>query len=359
MRTVFSVEKTDLPTRMPRRWCRRPFALLAAGLLTVPAVAQPTYVTVQPQAVSTTVEAYGQVQPIADLPVKSPAAGIVSDVASLPGAALKPGDILAKLTGPEVEAALARAEAAIDSATAKRAAAKKTLQMLQSQLASHLSTAQQVAEAEAALADATGAMATAKAERATATLTATVRSPVAGTLVAWNAAAGERVAAGDRLATIEPRDQLWIEATLYGGEASTVHPGQRATFEPTAFGKPGVVEVVSTAPTRGGSGDVTVGLRPVPPNPGWRRGQFGRVIFQSAEAHLVAVPTQALILDQGKWWVLVHSAQGDRPVEVVPGPARGWQTFLRRGLPGGTQIVAQNAYLEFHRQIASRYQPPD
>ena len=72
-----------------------------------------------------------------------------------------------------------------------------------------------------------------------------------------------------------------------------------------------------------------------------------------------AVPTRALILDQGKWWVMVHTATGDHPQEVIPGPTRGWQTFIAHGLEPGTEVVVDNAYLEFHRSISQRYQPPD
>jgi len=43
----------------------------------------------------------------------------------------------------------------------------------------------------------------------------------------------------------------------------------------------------------------------------------------------------------------------------VPGPARGWQTFIERGLEPGAQVVVENAYLEFHRGISKNYQPPD
>ena len=74
---------------------------------------------------------------------------------------------------------------------------------------------------------------------------------------------------------------------------------------------------------------------------------------------LVSVPTRALVLDQGQWWVLVHSSTGDHRQAVVPGPARGWRTFIERGLEPGVQVVVENAYLEFHLGISKNYQPPD
>ena len=88
-------------------------------------------------------------------------------------------------------------------------------------------------------------------------------------------------------------------------------------------------------------------------------GEFGTVTLNAPQRRLVAVPTRSLILDQGKWWVMVHTAQGDRPQAVVPGPTLGWQTFLERGLNPGTQVVVENAYLLFHRGISKGYQLPD
>ena len=71
------------------------------------------------------------------------------------------------------------------------------------------------------------------------------------------------------------------------------------------------------------------------------------------------IPTRALILDRGEWWVLLHTDRGNHPQAVVPGPARGWRTFIKRGLQPGAQVVVENAYLEFHSGISRHYQPPD
>jgi RND family efflux transporter MFP subunit len=315
------------------------------------------YVTVQAEPFVTRVEAYGQVQPVALLPVKAPAAGVVSTL-PLPGAAVSAGEVVAKLAGPEIDAAIARGQAAVKGAEARLVAAEKTLSVLRPQLASHLSTVQQVAQAEADAADASGAVAAAKAELTNATLGATIRVEVAGTVVSVNAATGERVTAGDTLLTIEPANQLRATAVLFGRDAELAHPGAKGMFKPASGGRSTAVEVVSVTPSAD-SGGVTVGARSVEPDAPWLSGAYGTLELEGPEERLVAVPTRALILDQGRWWVLVHAAEGDKPVEVIPGPARGWRTLLRCGIGPGTQIRVQNAYLEYHREIASRYQPPD
>lgn len=102
-----------------------------------------------------------------------------------------------------------------------------------------------------------------------------------------------------------------------------------------------------------------IGLIPVTAGARWVDGEFGSVTLDLPPRKLVAVPTRSLILDQGKWWVLVHTGSGDHAQEVIPGPRRGWQTYLESGLKAGSQVVVQNAYLLFHRSIGAQYQPPD
>jgi hypothetical protein len=71
------------------------------------------------------------------------------------------------------------------------------------------------------------------------------------------------------------------------------------------------------------------------------------------------VPTRALILDQGTWWLLVHTPQGIRRQAVVPGPSRGESTLIEKGLHPGAEIVVDNAYLLFHRDFSKSFQAPD
>jgi cobalt-zinc-cadmium efflux system membrane fusion protein len=91
----------------------------------------------------------------------------------------------------------------------------------------------------------------------------------------------------------------------------------------------------------------------------WRSGEWGTVTLLGASRPMVPVPTRALILDRARWWVLVRTPRGFRRQIVVPGPTRGWNTFIERGLEPGDRVIVENAYLEFHRGIAERYTPPD
>ena len=149
-----------------------------------------------------------------------------------------------------------------------------------------------------------------------------LRAPVAGRVLALNAAAGERVAAGQTVLTLQAKGRLWLHATFFGAAAGAIHVGMRGRFVPAADPRPIPVVVVSVFPALGADGGEAVGLRATAGSP-WRNGAFGNVSLDGPSRLVTAVPTRALILDRGRWWVMLHTPHGDRPQAVVPGPARG------------------------------------
>lgn len=334
--------------------------VMAGFLGAAVAWAQGDYVTVRGEPVTTEVGAYAQVRPTALVPVRATSAGIVADCSVLPGTVVTTGQKLAALTGTEVDAARARTQAAVKSATARLAAARQNLALVRSQLASHLSTRLQAAQAASDLAAATGALATARADASALQQGFDVVAPVTGSIVTVDAANGQRVAVGDTVLVIQPSDDLWVSTTLYGSDAAAVRIGQDGTFKPDDGRAPVPLQIVSVAPAASGENGTFVGLRPAAGAcPSWRGGEYGSVTIAGPARTLVTVPTQALVLDQGRWWVLVRTPQGNQRVAVVPGPSRGWNTVIESGLAPGAQVLVTNAYLEFHQDISSRYQPPD
>ncbi len=337
--------------------------MLSAGLLLAagPAGAATNGVTVaaQPRTLTNQFEAYAQVEPVSVLPLVAVQAGVVTGLEVVPGASVRAGQKLGDLTGPEIEAAQAQAEAAVSGAQARLAAANKALAVERQQLPSHLSTQQQVYQAESAAADATGALATAQAQLKALQLTATLFAPGAGTVLALNAANGQRVAAGQTLLTLQPANQLWLQAAFYGSDIRSLRTGMTGTFSPAGGGEVIPVKVVTVFGAIGPDGGESVGMMAAPSTPNWLNGEFGTVLLNGQTRSLVAVPTLALVLDKGRWWVLVHTPKGERPQPVVPGPARGWKTFIESGLKPGAQVVVENAYLEFHRGLSKSYKAPD
>ncbi|MGH8290989.1 MAG: efflux RND transporter periplasmic adaptor subunit [Steroidobacteraceae bacterium] len=321
--------------------------------------------TVYAQPVTETFPAYGQVQPIASLVVSAIEAGVVADMKVLLGSQIKAGEALATLTGPEIQSLLVNRKGTVRSAQAQLASADRNLTVERRQLFAQMSTQQAVAAAQSAVAAAQAAFDTAQAQLRVAQDMRTLRAPSAGTVLAINAAEGERVIAGQTILTLQTTNRLWLAAVYYGTDAAAIRVGMPGQFQPASGGAPVSVKVVAVSAALAPDAGKSVGLvamdKPAglaPPVP-WSNGERGALTINGATQSLVAVPTRALILDQARWWVLVRTPKGVRAQEVVPGVTRGWDTFIERGLSPGQQVVVQNAYLEYHRGIAQHYMPPD
>ncbi|MGC8535984.1 MAG: efflux RND transporter periplasmic adaptor subunit [Rhizomicrobium sp.] len=305
--------------------------------------------TVRVQQVRERFSAYGEVEPIAVSKVSAVEAGVIERLV-LPGEKVKAGQELAIIGGIEAQSLLARERSALRAA-AIRLSADRLKQN------ARLVTRQQVAMAEAAYQAARGQLKVARA-------TLTLRAPVSGEVLAVDVSDGERVAAGQHLLTLQT-GRLWLKAAYYGEDGLAIHPGMTGWFDPVS-GAPIAVRVQTIARALSADGGEAVVLKPVLAHHQalgiaafWRNGVWGKVRLDGAVQRMVAVPSRALILDRGRWWVMVLTPAGERRREVLPGPTRGWMTLIAQGLAPGTRILVQNAYLAFHQDIAQRYTPPD
>lgn len=343
----------------------RPTSLvcLALGMVWFPAMGQsrdPGYVTVQPSAVTPQLEAYGQVEPIAVLPVSAAQAGVVAGLKVLPGMHVQAGQDLAHLNGPEITALLLQSQADVRSAQAQLSASQKSLAIQRQQLAAHLSTRQAVHQAESVVAQAQTSFENAQSRLKAVRQMMTLSAPASATVLTVNATDGELVSVGQPILTLQTANRLWLKATYYGADLAAIRVGMAGMFTSSnESSKPIPVRVSAVFGSLTAGGGESIALVPTTRQSRWVNGEFGTVTLQSPQRRLVAVPTRALILDRGKWWVMVHTSSGNHPQAVVPGPARGWQTFLERGLNPGAEVVVENAYLLFHQGISQSYQPPD
>ena len=334
----------------------------AAGAQSAPAVAQ--FAAAAAARYTPVLRAYGTVAPAYLVPVNAAEAGVLAAFTPLAGMRVRAGEKLGRLQGPALAAALAQRQATLRAADAQRAAARSSLAIVRRQLATHLSTNAMVQQATAALAQARAAAANAQSALAVVQAMQTITAPVAGTVTALAAAAGELVQPGQTLFTLRPRRRLWLQAEFYGADAGAVRVGMAGRFTPAggqpAGGQPPVaVRVTTVAGALAPDGGETVELSPRGAPPPWLAGEFGSLTVHLPARTLLAIPTRALILDRARSWVLVRTRRGLRRQQVAPGPARGWQTYIEHGLRTGDQVVVTNAYLLFHQNIAAAYTPPD
>jgi multidrug efflux pump subunit AcrA (membrane-fusion protein) len=279
--------------------------------------------------------------------------GIIAGFSVLPGETVAAGQVIARLGGPQITTAVIQAKAALAGATAAQRAAETSLTVERGKLQQHLSTYQLVAQAQSALAAAIAQTTTAQANVRMLEQAITLSSPLAGVVQSVAAANGDILATGQEVATIQPSTGNWLKAVFYG---TTVTPGASGVFTPGNGGKPIAVNVRGALGVSRPDGGMPVALtaaQAIAP------GAFGTVTLDLPAQRVTLVPSEALILDKGQWWVMLHTPQGDHPVQVTPGPAEGYDTVIKSGVNPGDDVVVVNAYLLYHRGIAAVYQPSD
>lgn len=300
--------------------------------------------------------AYARVQSTGLLTIAPPAAGVIARLAVVPGDQVAAGAVIAELGGPDLTAAMTQAEAeAVSAAAAKRAAAG-ALDDEQHKLRQRLSTHQLVGQAQTSLAAAIAQAATATARLAALRQSIVLRSPRAGTVQQVAVAVGDVVAAGAPVATIETRAGTWLRATFYQATEADVAAGTVGRFTPSDGGAPVAVVVRGSLGLATADGGLAVALSLAAPLP---RGTFGTVSLRLPPRTVTMVRSDALILDQGRWWIMRHDPTGDHKVAVTRGESEGDDTVITAGVAPGDQVVVVNAYLIYHRGIGAVYAPPD
>lgn len=353
-----------LSRRKPRRahFLQLSTGMLVAALLflsSASAQTQAEFVTVQAKQMTTRLTAYARVTPTSTLLVNAAEAGVVSGLRVAPGTRIRAGELLAKLNGPGIQNLLLQDRANLNGAKTQMSAAQQSLAIQREQLKIHLSTREMVHQAVSVLAKAQAAVKSADAQLAAVEAMRTITAPASGVVLALNSRDGQLMQAGQPIITLQTDDSLWLVATYYGNDLLSIHPGMTGRFTPSD-GEPNIpVIVAALLPTATPGGGISVALRAATRHAIWRDGESGMVALNGSSRMLPVVPTRALILNQGKWWVMIHTAKGDHAQQVVPGPSEGWNTFIEHGITPGTQVITTNAYLLFHSQITEQYQIPD
>ncbi len=345
-------------------------SLLGLFATTTPAASKPAAspppdagtITISAQRIVPRLEAFARVTPMSQARLLAGLDGRLLMLAVRPGDTVHRGQIVGRLGGSQTDALLANDRSAVQAARAGEHAADDTLAALKQRLAQHLATRQQVDIAAAAAARARAARQQARQQLQADMELARVRAPADGAILELRAHAGERVRAGQTLAVMQPTRALWLLAPLYGTDArQRVHVGMEGRFVPDDGSAPVRVHVVQRVPRLQPDGGLPIALLPLHTSnaPPWINGETGVVKLDGKPRKRILVPTRALILDQGRWWVLLVTSHGDVKHAVIPGHAVGRQTEILNGLSNGDRVVVDQAYLRFHREITRHYQVQD
>lgn len=181
-----------------------------------------------------------------------------------------------------------------------------------------------------------------------------VRAPADGIVLEMHAVPGELVKPEASIVTVGDVSSVWVWADLHEDQLGRVLDVQRGgklraeiavkAFPDATF--PGTVDFVG--PTMD-ERSRTVKVRVAAPNPDakLRAGMFATVrLFLPGQEEALAVPSAAVLSDEGRSFVFVHH-HGDywirRPVE----PGRKWMGWVevKGGLGGGETLAVDGAFL--------------
>jgi RND family efflux transporter MFP subunit len=264
----------------------------------------------------------------------------VKSVAATTGKSVKKGTVLAVADTTDLETQLA-------DATSSYRAANTQLLIAKEQLADATTTD---ATRQARISVYNGELQVSQARQKRADLAAqikaaTIRSPIDGTVVAVNVAAGFDAPSGD--AIVVDATSLQVTAAVVESDLPSVAVGQDAQITVTAVGLdlPGKVTTVAPVATSSGSSTSVVSYAvtvSVTDSSGRvRQGMSADVAISAASAtDVLTVPTAALVGANGSYLVRLLGADGEvttRPVTV--GLITNTRAEIRDGLTEGQTVI--------------------
>lgn len=273
-------------------------------------------------------EVVGTVRPRKEAQVTAKVTGRLLEMKAIPGMKVKAGEVLAKLDVGELDAALARAEAALDQA-GRDVARFRSLRE---------SGAVAVADLEQAEARERMAAATV-AETKTMVRNATVTAPFDGTVTRKYLEPGDLASPERPIFAMEDSSLLQLEIHVAEAMAGSIALGSKFRVEVGGAGAEIEGVVSELAPSADvGSRTFLVKLD-LPAHESLRAGQFGRAFLPRGERPAIVVPSGALISRGQMDYVFVVSENTARLRIVSTGTKREGRTEILAGLDGGETIV--------------------
>jgi membrane fusion protein, heavy metal efflux system len=343
-------DETEEHEELPTKVRLRPDVVRAAGIRTAPAVSDSL-----PATVDLTGEIAADPDRSARLAARVP--GRIVDVKAKEGDRVKAGQTIAVLESPE----LARGRAALAAATAKARSARLNADRLKNLEAKNLASGQEVAAAaaEAAALDAEAAAAKQTlsafgqgADDAQAgSARVTIRTPLAGFVLARDAVQGQTVQPEHIIAVVGDLDRAYFLGRLFEKDLARVKVGALAEVRLNAYPTDVFEAKIETIGRQIDPAARTVTARIVVNNHGdmVKVGLFGtaRVVVGDTESRTkrVVVPLRAVTRIANQDVVFVRHPDEDFELHPVTlGRSAGGRVEILSGLRVGEQVVVEGVF---------------
>jgi len=190
-------------------------------------------------------QANGAIEPVSVVEVKSKASGVVTKMPVDIGSQVRPGDLLVQIDARDVQNQYNQAAAALNSARVSEQVAAAQLKRSRELFKERIITAQENEAATLTYANASSAVvaATTNLDIAKQRLEdATVRAPIAGTIISKTAQLGSVITSatssasgGTTILTMADLTQVRMRAMVNETDIGNIHPGQVATVTVDAY----------------------------------------------------------------------------------------------------------------------------
>ena len=176
-------------------------------------------------------------------------------------------------------------------------------------------------------------------------------APIDGLVAARSMVVGQNIDVTAVLARLVNLDQVFVDAQIYEKDIAGVSVGDSVSVHVSAFPDKAFTGKVQFVAHEVSPDTRTVLVRTVLKNPGWmlRQGMFASVLIGSAKpSHSLAVPSEAVMLEDEKQVVYVRVAQGQflKRVVKVGSPVGGKVPVLSGLSPGDEVVITGNVLIE-------------
>ncbi|KAF0215403.1 MAG: RND family efflux transporter MFP [Geobacteraceae bacterium] len=309
----------------------------------------------------------GELVPVsnAEATVSAPLSGIISTVKQLPfiGKKVAKGEVVALIDPPiRPDGGIGQLGAAYAEAKNRVALAQKEYDRAKRLHEAKIAPLKRVEEAELTLSSARAALE--PLEKAMGNVKGegggriAVRAPVSGTVVEVTAGAGKGVEAGQPILRIVNTGTLWLKANIPATEIGTAGKSLNATFTVAGLTdefKPS--RLVSVGDMLDPQTRTLPVLFEVPNQSGRLKvGLFANVAIRTGSvAGALAVPKDALIEDEARWFVFIQpSGEAFDRREVKIGVEDGGFVQITSGLKGDERVVTRGAYYVKQAESAAK-----
>jgi RND family efflux transporter MFP subunit len=306
--------------------------------------------------------ATGKVASGHEVRLTSQMAGQIVEITVREGQRVPAGKVLARLEGREVEAQIAKVQAALRLAQAEAAQVMQTVERLRRVVPSGLEPRHKLEDAEAQLKSAQAREEVAAAELALARVVLgklSVVAPFSGLITLIPVRTGQWVAPPEALFTLVDSDRREIEVKVDADDSANIAVGQEVSVSSDAFpGRQWSEKVMRVAPTieKEESANTVIvyislsadahidngnGAQDARERPLLRFGQQVDVKIRTAfQPKVLKLPFGALISKDDKTWVAVISEQGRvKFLPVITGIEDLTHTEILQGVTAGQQVI--------------------